>query len=222
MERFALLLIACCTATGLSAQQQFTVSGTVTDFSQEQKPVTGVLVLLTHNEDTIAAAFTNKAGKYDLGNFAGNNGQTYMLSFLGACYFDSPTSADPVALTLSRYDQEFLVDRMVLRSVDCHKTDNTAYFLPGDHTTIMNFEARRLRQLLDDFPEMVLRFTVCQQPGESERLGRKRMRTFRRLLEEEQIDLTRILLSEEVFYYSEEQAKEAEVPAIQGVVVRLE
>lgn len=99
------------------------------------------------------------------------------------------------------------------------KFDNSAYFEEGDATTILNFEAKILKDVMDEHYGLIIEFSLCQLPGESEQLGQQRFRIFRDLLEKEKIDLERIQFSSELHYYTLDQlAKQHLKPGIFGIV----
>jgi hypothetical protein len=99
------------------------------------------------------------------------------------------------------------------------KFDNSAYFEEGDATIILNFEAKILKDAMDEYPTMIIEFSLCQLPSEKNELGEQRVQLFRELLEKEKFDFTRIQFSCEILYFTADQLLKSQLkPGIFGIV----
>ncbi len=99
------------------------------------------------------------------------------------------------------------------------KFDNSAYFEEGDATTILNFEAKILKDAMDKYPTIIIEFSLYQLPSENKELGEQRVQLFRELLEKEKFDFTRIQFSPEIHYYTADQLLNSQLkPGIFGII----
>ncbi|MBI3239258.1 MAG: carboxypeptidase regulatory-like domain-containing protein [Flavobacteriia bacterium] len=106
-----------------------------------------------------------------------------------------------------------------MKFMDCYKADNSVYFDKHDAKTILNFETELVKELMTEYPTMVIQFSVYQFPDEKERLGKKRLKSFEKLLKKENLDLTRIEINPEVHYYRADQLLKSQLkPGIFGIV----
>ena len=106
-----------------------------------------------------------------------------------------------------------------MKFLDCYKADNSAYFDKQDAKTILNFETELVKELMTEYPTMVIQFSLYQFPDEKERLGKKRLKTFEKLLKKEKLYLARIEINPEVHYYRADQSKELQLkPGVFGIV----
>ncbi len=77
------------------------------------------------------------------------------------------------------------------------KPPNNAYF-SSDSDDVEGFSVEELKQLIEDYPAICIGFRLVQLPGDSEKLGRKRIAAFEKLLNENNVSRNHYTVSTEI------------------------
>ena len=179
----------------------------------------GAVVVVSSGQDTLATVVTASDGRFEFDSIVFVPERYYSVKVSKACYnceFIAIVLEDTVGVQFGE------LNISCARLSDCPSFDMNAYFNESDSKTILNFDVQALKELMTDYPTMILEFSVCQLPSESIQRGKSRIKTFQKLLKKENLDLTRIQFSSELHYYTTDQLTEMELkPGIFGMIKTL-
>lgn len=194
---------------------QSRIFGTVSEQGKTGK-LANVMVAVLSEQDTIGIIVTSNDGRFSFDSIVLIPEQVYSVKVSKTCFScDFATILLPDTVAVEFGEIKFSCRRFS----DCPSFDNSAYFKEHDSKTISNFDINQLKELMTEYPTMILEFSVCQLPGESIRLGKKRLKTFCKLLDWEHIDQCRICINTEIHYYNDFQLKQFQPgPGIFGIV----
>jgi len=189
------------------------IFGTV---SNDARRLENIVVTVMEDGNPIDSTRTNDVGYFVFDCVVVIPEKEYEIKVNAHCYSCPPTHLildDTAHVTLGE------ISFTCMKFLDCEKADNSVYFDKHDAKTILNFEAELVKELMTEYPTMVIKFSLYQFPDEKERLGKKRLKTFEKLLKKEKLDLARIEINPEVHYYRADQSPEVQLkPGIFGVV----
>ncbi|MES2556163.1 MAG: carboxypeptidase-like regulatory domain-containing protein [Bacteroidota bacterium] len=190
------------------------IFGTVSGY--DSNPLPDAVVTVFQNGVPVDSLRTDKIGYFAFDCLSLVPDAAYEIKVVAHC-FDCPS----IHFTLTDTANVLLGDMSFscMKWLHCYKADNTAYFGEQDSKTILNFEVGQLKDLMTEYPTMIIEFSLYQFPEEKERLGKKRLETFRKLLKKEGLDFTRIQFNPEIHYYRPDQLTETQLKSgIFGIV----
>lgn len=175
--------------------QQVKISGTVTDM-ENKKLVENIPVVLMSNRDTIAIKNSGSQGEF-LFDVTFSVENDYFI-FLNIDYQKSRQNWVKLhAKGDTNIVKEYILDLSKLRIIH-DRFDTGIYYEKNETVKHQNFDLKYFLTMLNEYPQMCIRFVQTINPEERKSVATKRKKQFLKELNSSGVDMSRIIFSEEI------------------------
>lgn len=175
--------------------QQVKISGTVTDM-ENKKLVENIPVVLMSNRDTVAIKNSGSQGEF-LFDVTFSVENDYYI-FLNINHQNSRQSWIKLhAKGDTNVFEEYRVDLSKLRLIQ-DRFDNSVYYEKNETVKHQNFDLKYFLMMLNEYPQMCIRFVQLMNPEERKSVATRRKKQFLKELKSSGVDMSRIIFSEEI------------------------
>jgi len=172
------------------------ISGTVTDMESE-KLIENIPVVLMENQDTIAIEMSGNQGEFLFEvKFSAEHEYSIFLNIphqnLRQNWIRFHAKGDTIVV------REYLFELSKLKLIH-DRFDTGIYYEINEKEKYQNFDLDYFLKILNEYPQMCIRFVQTINPNEKKSVAKKREKAFLKLLKEKGINMNQINFSDEVF-----------------------
>lgn len=175
--------------------QDVKISGTVTDM-ENKKLIENIPVVLMSNRDTVAIKNSGSQGEF-LFEVSFSVENDYYI-FLNIDHQNSRQSWIKLHVKGdTNVFEEYRVDLSKLRLIQ-DRFDNSVYYEKNETVKHQNFDLKYFLMMLNEYPQMCIRFVQLKNPQERNSVAIRRKKQFLKELKSGGVDMSRIIFSEEI------------------------
>ncbi len=180
---------------GYGQAQNVKISGTVIDMANK-KLIGNIPVVLMVNRDTIAIQNSDSLGEFLFEvTFSVENDYYIFLNI------DRQNSRQSWIKLHAKGDtnvfEEYRLDLSKLRIIQ-DRFDNSVYYEKNEMVKHQNFDLKYFLTMLNEYPQMCIRFVQLINPEERKSMATRRKKQFLKELKSSGVDMSRIIFSEEI------------------------
>lgn len=193
------------------------IQGTFTEMNSS-KPIPNVSIFLQKNSDTISSTLTDSLGFFSIvTNFTMED--EYILNYKYNNRY-IPKNVIHKSKDTSQMEEYFFEMGLFLEPE--FKCDLCEFYDFNKTRKKKNYDLDWFKKFMDEYPDFCYKFIQKNNPKETERIAKKRMRNFIKALENMQCDMTRIKFSDEILYLDENMLKIDSRSRMEGSIISVE
>ncbi len=187
------------------------ISGSVSDLSKIRQ--SDIPVILLENTDTLIVVKTNKKGEFEILTTFSVDNDYYIL--LDVQYNKNKTILHLKGDTI--IVDEYQLDLSVPRLIE-DRFDNGANYDLNEVNNYHNFEINNFKQKLIQYPQLCIEFRQYANPEEKMKILKRRMKNFKKELNDSGINMKQISFSNLIFKLNSTDKKSS----IQAIVLSVD
>ncbi len=197
LKILGVIFLLLCVNSMYAQEYSVTIEGSITLNERDLKE--GFEVVLHNEIDTFIPVTIDETGyfwfetrfQWDLTYTLEIRGSTSNQNAWSPEYFVLHTPDDSLRI------QAFSIET-TLTNIRTDKFDNSAYYTLNETREFENFEIELFLKMLENYPDICLKFSQTKHPDERDRIAEKRMQDFKKFLLENGVNTDKIEFSDEI------------------------